>query len=201
MVQAQTLTIYFNNDETGLQIATNTFAFAGIFLDVIAGFTSVLCCTMLATRAAHVAVIHDLISGCSSKYLADALQESTTNLLNDLSPIGRWMYWQVNTFIEQQTKTKTENEEFVVVAENLIEYVNELGISIEVLIWAGNGATIAMLLGIVCFLTSAICFAFSTQPSTVRIISAVVVVVFSLLGLLILIRVLLGASSALLPFV
>lgn len=209
-VHAQALAIYLNPNVTSvLQTATNAFTFAGIFLDVIAGFTSLLSSVMIATRVANVTLLHSIVSKCSRRYLDDAMR---TNVITELgrmrSPIGRWMLWQITMFREQQTYDTATNPETVtadgiiarhmrVDAQDLIRRVDQLGGSIDMLMFAGDVAMLVTLLGILCFSSSIILFAFSQQPRGVQIVSVIVASTFGWVGVITLIRPVLRMSNGL----
>jgi hypothetical protein len=181
-VQSQTLALDFRNTLTPLQRIINAFAFAGVFLDVAAGFTSLYISALLTTRVAEIKLLHSIVAGCSHRYLKEAVD--TNAVAHGVrSPIGEWMFWEAKFFMQQridkaESNTKGQKShdqmielQFHTYASKFIRRVDQVGYSVIVLMHAGTASIICLLLGIICFLTSSICSAWATQPIVVSAVA------------------------------
>lgn len=163
-----------------MEVAANAITFAGVFLDVAAGFTSLLASAMIATRVANVTLIHKMVSECSRRYQDETLKPDNISKYGRFrSPIARWMYWELTALRERHHDKPPQKytaidiftmEEMELRSSDVLGKTDQLGVSIDMLIMTGNVAMVATLGGIACFLASLILYAFSTHGFAVEVV-------------------------------
>ncbi|KAJ7160564.1 hypothetical protein C8R43DRAFT_1124033 [Mycena crocata] len=190
-VQSQIIALSYQDNSTKLKIATNVLGFAGVLLDVLAACLALLASTLLQRHTAIVEKQLDSIEDASQQRIVE-IQDLFTTLPRFMVPHDlrqrvqdRFIAVQNQNTESQGATTGPEPAVRISRIHALLRPVvqrHERGIAsmetsfraIQSVAYIVDMATIAMFWGVLCFFSSVLCLAISTQPRPVWIVSAAI---------------------------
>ena len=178
-VQTQTLSFSIQNNSTHLLIATNTFAFTSVILDVVGAFLAIQSSMLGQAHTDRIDSLHDELLGCTAEELRPVIiqlrqflrerRAMTTHSLvyhflmkaiMHLEKLGRDPSQSGPNGIDNQLRLAPNLTDVIESAETIVRVST-----------VGEAAEIATRLGILCFLASVMCLAIATQPPSVWILA------------------------------
>ncbi|KAJ7198128.1 hypothetical protein GGX14DRAFT_402155 [Mycena pura] len=184
-VQSQVIALSYQDNSSGVKVATNVLGFAGVLLDVITAFLALLSSTILQR---HITVVEKQLASMEDAtpgQLTKAFHFLTMNdsvlprdMYRHLYVKGRQRLLVLSKSQEQDQNPNTEMSQWLTMrpesTELNIPLIAASCAHIQSAAFIGDAAGTAMLLGILCFFASVQCLAVATQPPAVWIVSTVI---------------------------
>ncbi|KAJ7463684.1 hypothetical protein FB451DRAFT_1265217 [Mycena latifolia] len=171
--QSQVITLSYQDNSTGVKVATNVLGFAGVLLDVITAFLALLSSTILQRHIGIDAFLQQLAEMAHVLNIAELPPDIFRHLYKKIRQRGKALNPNSNSPQKETNIDMLESRPGESARLN-IALIAESVRHIQSAAFIGDAAGTAMLWGILCFFASVQCLALSTQPPVVWIVSAVI---------------------------